>query len=166
MGFDVISRQTHARSSIKTLGSSLLEVCGEAWGVLLHLSACPERPGSATREVVCLAPSTRRAHPINANNSVKQHINRRPVQMPAGTSACFKNDHHTHQSSLCVVPPHYPPPPRANTPGHITSVRLAAVGTNDTSAASRLRRVVVTWRRCGADHVSVPVTFQTGFHSV
>lgn len=42
---------------------------------------------------------------LSTLNSVKQHINQRPVQMSARTSACFKNDHHT-SSYLAVWSPH------------------------------------------------------------
>ena len=59
---------------------------------LLHLSPCPRHPGSACqRGGPSLAPSTPRAT-LSTLNSVKQHINQRPVQMSAGTSARFKKE--------------------------------------------------------------------------
>lgn len=42
---------------------------------------------------------------LSTLNSVKQHNNWQPVQMSAGTSACFKSDHHT-PSHLAVWSPH------------------------------------------------------------
>lgn len=59
---------------------------------------CPQRPGSATKEVVSecsILPASPPPPPTPppSLNSVKQHINRQPVHMSAGTSR-FKNDHH------------------------------------------------------------------------
>lgn len=63
----------------------------------------PEQSGSATKEVVPECPV--HTAPPPRLNSVKQHINRQPVQMSAGTSR-FNNDHHASRRLAVWSPRH------------------------------------------------------------
>lgn len=75
-------------------------------------STCPPAPstqGQPAREVVPPWLHPHRGPTLSTLNSVKQHINQRPVQMSAGTSARFKkkkkNDHHASSYLAVWSPP-------------------------------------------------------------